>query len=53
MWEVLGKREEKKFENFDDIKQRLKLMPDPEKSIIKRILVELEGKDKYRLFIGH
>ncbi|MBS3134151.1 DUF655 domain-containing protein [Candidatus Woesearchaeota archaeon] len=53
MWEVLEKREEKKFENFKDIKERLNLMPDPEKAITKRILVELEGKDKHRLFVGH
>ncbi len=53
MWEVLEKREEKKFESFEDIKHRLKLMPDPEKSVIKRILVELEEKDKHRLFVGH
>lgn len=51
MWEIINAREEKKFESFDDIKKRVKLMPDPEKVIIKRIIDELEGKEKHRLFV--
>ncbi len=50
MWEILEKRDEKKFESFADIKARVKLMPDPEKIIVKRILSELEGLEKYRIF---
>jgi putative nucleotide binding protein len=49
MWEILEKREEP-FKSFEDIKKRVKLMPDPEKSIIKRIISEIEGNEKYRLF---
>ena len=52
MWEILEARKEKEFENFDDIKKRVKLMPDPEKLIIKRILSELNSEDKYRIFVG-
>ena len=51
MWEILEQRKEKPFESFEDIKTRVKLMPDPEKAIIKRILIEIQGEDKYRLFI--
>ena len=51
MWEILEERKEKDFESFDDIKKRVKLMPDPEKAIIKRILAELSGKEKHRLFV--
>ncbi|MEA2036205.1 MAG: DUF655 domain-containing protein [Nanoarchaeota archaeon] len=51
MWEILDARKEKAFENFDDIKKRVKLMPDPEKSIIKRILKELEGSEKHNIFV--
>ena len=51
MWEIINAREEKEFENFDDIKKRVKLMPDPEKLIIKRIIEELEGTEKHRLFV--
>jgi len=51
MWEIINARDEKTFENFDDIKKRVKLIPDPEKLIIKRILEELEGTEKHRLFV--
>jgi putative nucleotide binding protein len=51
MWEILEQREIKPFDNFDDVKKRVKLMPDPEKTIIKRILMELNNEDKYRLFV--
>lgn len=50
MWEIIEARKEKEFESFDDIKKRVKLMPDPEKIIVKRILNELEGKEKHRIF---
>jgi len=51
MWEILNAREEKPFENFKDLKKRVKLIPDPEKLIIKRIIEELEGTEKHRLFV--
>jgi len=52
MWEIIDARDEKPFENFDDIKKRVKLMPDPEKAIIRRIMAELGGKEKHRIFVG-
>jgi putative nucleotide binding protein len=51
MWEIINARDEKPFESFDDIKKRVKLMPDPEKVIVKRILQELGGEEKHRLFV--
>lgn len=51
MMEILETRSEKPFETFEDIKHRVKLMPDPEHIIIKRILMEIKGEDKYRLFV--
>jgi len=51
MWQLVESREEKPFESFSDIKKRVKLMPDPEKVIIKRILQELEGQEKHRIFV--
>ena len=51
MWEIIEAREEKPFESFADIKGRVKLMPDPEKVIAKRILSELDGFEKYNLFV--
>ena len=52
MWEVLEARKEKPFESFEDIKNRVKLLPDPKSIIIKRILSEIEGKEKYQIFVG-
>lgn len=51
MWEIIEARKDKEFENFADLKARVKLMPDPEKAIIKRILNELEGVEKHRIFV--
>lgn len=51
MWEIINAREEKPFESFEDLKKRVKLIPDPEKLIIKRIMEELEGTEKHRLFV--
>lgn len=51
MWEIINTRDEKPFESFADIKKRVKLMPDPEKVVIRRILEELEGNEKHRLFV--
>lgn len=51
MWEILESRKEKSFESFEDIKKRVKLMPDPETTVIKRIMVELTGKEKHKLFV--
>ena len=51
MWEILERREEKKFDNFKDIKARVKLLPDPEKLVAKRIFKELAGEEKHRIFV--
>ena len=51
MWEIIEKREEKPFTSFVDIKQRVKLMPDPEKAVLKRIMLELSGQEKHRIFV--
>jgi len=50
MREILGKREEKPFENFEDMKARIKNLPDPEKAVEKRILLELTSLERYNLF---
>ncbi len=51
MKEIIEKRRDKEFDDFNDIKKRVKLMPDPEKIIIKRILSELSGREKHRIFV--
>ena len=52
MWEVINARKAKPFENFEDLKSRVKLIPDPTGMVVKRILSELKGKEKYNLFVG-
>ncbi len=50
MWEVLEERRDGDFTNFANIKDRVKLLPDPGKLVIRRIMAELAGKEKHRLF---
>jgi putative nucleotide binding protein len=52
MWEVINARKAKPFENFDDLKERVKLIPDPKSMVVKRIMSELKGNEKYTLFVG-
>lgn len=51
MREILEKREEKKFESFDEMKQRVSNLPDPAKAVEKRIFQELTTLERYNLFI--
>jgi len=49
MWQILDEREKRPFKSFEDLQQRANL-PNPAKLIVKRILEELAGESKYRLF---
>ncbi len=51
MLEILDERRDGDFTSFDNIQERVKLMPDPKKAILRRILLELEGNEKYNLFV--
>lgn len=51
MWQIIEERKDKEFADFDDLKKRVKLLPDPEKAVIKRVLSEIQGKEKYCLFV--
>lgn len=51
MWQIIEVRQEKQYESFSELKNRVNLMPDPEKIIIKRILQELEGAEKHKIFV--
>jgi len=51
MWEIIEERKNQPFDSFSDLKQRVKLMPDPEVTIAKRILQEINGTEKHFLFI--
>jgi putative nucleotide binding protein len=49
MWQIINAREKKTFANFKDIQDRTSV-GDPVKVIAKRILDELTGGEKYRIF---
>jgi putative nucleotide binding protein len=50
MQEILKQREEKPFESFKEMKERVQNLPDPEKAIEKRIFQELTNLERYNLF---
>ncbi len=50
MWEILDERKKKPFQSFQDIADRINLVSDPKKSIVKKILSEIQEEDKYFLF---
>ena len=56
MWEIINAREEKPFESFKDISERLPTLTDPAGMIVKKVQQELDttspkkGKKKYYLF---
>jgi putative nucleotide binding protein len=49
MWQIINARERKPFNSFKDIQDRTSV-GDPSKVIAKRILDELTGGEKYRIF---
>jgi putative nucleotide binding protein len=49
MWQIIDEREKKPFQNLEDLQNRAS-MPTPSKLITRRILEELAGESKYRLF---
>ncbi|KXA91610.1 hypothetical protein AKJ57_00560 [candidate division MSBL1 archaeon SCGC-AAA259A05] len=50
MWSILEEREKRPFESFEDLKDRVKSLPDPKKMVAKRIEKELKGEGKYSIF---
>ena len=49
MWQVIDERDRKAFTNFEDLQERTEI-PNPVKLVSKRVLEELGGDSKYRLF---
>lgn len=52
MWEIIEERKIESFKDFKDLKKRVKLMPDPKKIVINRIISEIIGNEKHHIFIG-
>ena len=51
LFQILDERDKKPFESFDEIAERVSLMPNPKKLIVKRILEELKEKDDPRHYL--
>jgi len=49
MWQIINERDRMPFKNFLDLQQRANI-PSPAKLVTKRVLEELSGESKYRLF---
>jgi putative nucleotide binding protein len=52
LWKIIEERKKKPFESLKELQNRVEMLPDPKKLIIKRIMMEFEGKDRHRLFVG-
>jgi len=48
---IIDARSKKQFSSVDDLKERVKNMPDPLKVVQKRILQELTEESRHRLFV--
>jgi len=49
--DILKAREDKPFESFEDLHNRVSNIPDPKKAIEKRILEELIEEQRFNLFV--
>ncbi|MCA9485496.1 MAG: DUF655 domain-containing protein [Nanoarchaeota archaeon] len=49
--EIIEARQEKPFESFEDIRTRVKSIPDPQKAIEKRFIEELTVRQRFNLFV--
>jgi putative nucleotide binding protein len=48
---ILKERQISLFTGFEDLKNRVSNLPDPKKAIEKRIIEEIDGKERYPLFV--
>ena len=51
MKEILEARKEKEFDSFEELKKRIPSLPDPKTAIQKRIVEELKGAERHKVFI--
>jgi len=52
LWQILSQRKAAPFKDFKDLQGRVEMLPDPKKMVIRRIINELEEKDRHKLFVG-
>lgn len=51
MWAIIEERKKGPFADFEDLQKRIKGLVNPQALIAKRIDMELQGLDKYRVFV--
>ncbi len=51
MWSIIEEHKNGPFASFEDLENRVKGLPLAKRMIAKRIAMELEGVDKYRIFV--
>ena len=51
MWAIIEERKKGPFKSFEDLENRVKGLQPTKKMIAKRLVMELEGVDKYRVFV--
>lgn len=52
LWQILSQRKADPFKSFKDLQDRVEMLTDPKKMIVRRIISELEEKDRHKLFVG-
>lgn len=50
MQELINEREEGDFKSLEDVKERVPSIPDPKEAIRERIVQEMKGETKHKLF---
>ena len=48
---ILKERSQRKFESFQDITNRIALLQDPKKMVVERIMIELQGNERFYIFV--
>jgi len=51
MWAIIEERKKAPFADFDDLERRVRGLVNPKSLIGKRIEMELQGVDKYKVFV--
>jgi putative nucleotide binding protein len=51
MWNIIEERKQGPFADFKDLTKRVKALSHPGRMVAKRIVMELEGADRYRIFV--
>lgn len=52
LWNIISERKKKPFESFEELKQRIPMIGDPKKMVIRRITDEIQQKDRHQLFVS-